>query len=601
MFFLNNPDGRTFPYIWSDSVLNNRPLVSAIFKSSFVIVMFVLLATKSTADSTISNNLNENTHTTTNISHDKLSNLLNMGLQNSPGCDSPIIPMLPKPNTKPNTNLNNSDWPIHNNGVGKLLADGKIPNWLLQRENTTLELLLNEGKLSDQQRAMELGLMDQDGFRIITLNSLDLRIRYSYQDLIMLLYPGETLRTTQGTGIGSTLAELVSAHESYTMTQWPEPYHCGVHVAGYEGVSFAFDSCQKACDGGTVQQVIVGGNDPWGEGEFVDKDNDKNNNNNQINQAFIEAFILEDGICFWSHLDAQTGSVIGSWPVESTKCPDRFNYTSSTSSDSSSIISSDNFSDTSSDKGSQLFAVQIDGKTALWRLDNGAKKLDILPTIHNLEFAWWEQGKLKAVTAHGKADDIPTPYIEEKVEDLTPLTAEELEEIMSEQWIASCFIYELNNNEWQFKSEQIIETYEGMRGPTCQDLVNNWSNTGGDYSNFTFDNAELVIEPNTKQVLHLGLLTGLQSSQKGQIMQRYAFSTDWYEGFYLTGLVARQNQDNSWSLLEDLKGELTEFFWLEEQLILCTENGFGAWGLNTERLWWRDNSNCPLWKIPGES
>jgi hypothetical protein len=159
-----------------------------------------------------------------------------------------------------------SAWPIHSAGVGKLSADGPIPSWLLKREGKTLRALLTDGVPANHYKAMEQGYVGQDGFRLISPKSLDLRIRYSHENRIMVLYPGETLRTAEGTGVGSTLGELLSAHGGFTMTNWPEPYHCGVHVPGYEGVSFAFTTCEEACTGATVQRIAVRGQDPWGEG-----------------------------------------------------------------------------------------------------------------------------------------------------------------------------------------------------------------------------------------------------------------------------------------------------------------------------------------------
>ena len=156
-------------------------------------------------------------------------------------------------------------WPIHSAGVGKLSADGPIPAWLLKREGKTLKGLLTDGRPADSQKAMEQGFVDQAGYRIVSPRTLDLKIRASYQDRIMLLYPGKTLRTAEGTGRGSTLAELLGAHRGYTMTRWPEPCHCGVHVPGYKKMSFAFATCEAACAGAKVQRVTISGHDPWGE------------------------------------------------------------------------------------------------------------------------------------------------------------------------------------------------------------------------------------------------------------------------------------------------------------------------------------------------
>jgi hypothetical protein len=186
-----------------------------------------------------------------------LSALLRIGQTAGPKCSDPLLPVRPEAPTDKIVRA----WPIHSAGVGELSADGPIPTWLLKREKKTLKELLTDGRPADEMEAMIQGYIDQDGFRIIALQSLDLKIRYSSQDRIMVLYPGKTLRTAEGTGLGSTLGQLLGAHGSYTMTNWPEPYHCGVHVQGYEGVSFAFTTCEEACAGAKVQKVVVAGFD----------------------------------------------------------------------------------------------------------------------------------------------------------------------------------------------------------------------------------------------------------------------------------------------------------------------------------------------------
>lgn len=195
------------------------------------------------------------------ISQKNLNKLLQNGLT-GPSCSGTVLPARVEPPSEESVRA----WPIHSAGLGKLPADGPLPSWLLKREGKTLKALLTDGVPSDHYEAMAQGYFDQDGYRIISPRSLDLRIRYSNKDRIMLLYPGKTLRTAEGTGLGSTLAELLGAHGSYTMSNWPEPYHCGVHVSGYKGVSFAFTSCKAACNGAKVQRIAVGGDDPWGEG-----------------------------------------------------------------------------------------------------------------------------------------------------------------------------------------------------------------------------------------------------------------------------------------------------------------------------------------------
>jgi hypothetical protein len=196
-----------------------------------------------------------------------LQDLLRIGQTAGPTCVGPVLPVRVEAPTEKSLRA----WPIHSAGIGKLSADGPIPTWLLKREGKTLKQLLTDGRPADQMQAMLAGYIDQDGYRVISLESLDLRVRYSQQGRIMVLYPGKSLRTAEGTGLGSSLAELLGAHGSYTMTRWPEPYHCGVHVQGYKGVSFAFTTCEDACAGAKVERVVVSGEDPWGDASDLDR------------------------------------------------------------------------------------------------------------------------------------------------------------------------------------------------------------------------------------------------------------------------------------------------------------------------------------------
>ena len=79
----------------------------------------------------------------------------------------------------------------------------------------------------------------------------------------MALYPGPTLKTKEGTGVGSTLGQLIQAHGAYALTHIPEPYHCSISMKGLDGVYFYFDDCEAACAGGKVKVVYAPGSDPW--------------------------------------------------------------------------------------------------------------------------------------------------------------------------------------------------------------------------------------------------------------------------------------------------------------------------------------------------
>lgn len=68
---------------------------------------------------------------------------------------------------------------------------------------------------------MEEGLIDQEGFRTLQMKSLDLTIRMTWKNRVISLYPGPTLQTKGGVGIGSTLGQLLDAHGDYTLSRIP--------------------------------------------------------------------------------------------------------------------------------------------------------------------------------------------------------------------------------------------------------------------------------------------------------------------------------------------------------------------------------------------
>ena len=122
----------------------------------------------------------------------------------------------------------------------------------------------------DDYAAMAAGLIDQDGFRMLTMERIDARARLTHKDNVFGILPGPSLRTREGTGLGSTLAELEAAHGPYHMCRIPEPYHCSVYFPTLPHVSFLFRDCDKACLGDAVLEVYVGGYEgpedelPWG-------------------------------------------------------------------------------------------------------------------------------------------------------------------------------------------------------------------------------------------------------------------------------------------------------------------------------------------------
>lgn len=162
------------------------------------------------------------------------------------------------------------------NGAVTLVVGKSIPTELSHDQGRDLlahweeqwRTLAKDG--TDDFDAMEAGLIDQDGFRMLTMERIDARARLTHKDNVFGILPGPSLRTREGTGLGSTLAELEEAHGPYYMCRIPEPYHCSVYFPTLPHVSFLFRDCDKACLGDAVLEVYVGGYEgpedelPWG-------------------------------------------------------------------------------------------------------------------------------------------------------------------------------------------------------------------------------------------------------------------------------------------------------------------------------------------------
>jgi hypothetical protein len=101
------------------------------------------------------------------------------------------------------------------------MPDGLFPQSVLKLEGKTYEALYFDPiKGRTEIQNMRDGHIDQDGYRNIKLSKVDLTIRVTDQKKVMCLYPGPSLRTAQGTGVGSTLGQLLKAHGAYTLRSW---------------------------------------------------------------------------------------------------------------------------------------------------------------------------------------------------------------------------------------------------------------------------------------------------------------------------------------------------------------------------------------------
>lgn len=300
----------------------------------------------------------------------------------------------------------------------------------------------------------------------------------------------------------------------------------------------------------------------------------------------FEAFVPIKGKCHWAQINSETGVLVTAWPVDSPQCPSFVNRTKAAD-------------------GSQLFAVKLwlksQSRTALWQLRKGAKSLDVLPQIHNLVLGWSAGGAVRAVTENLTADVDPNAL--QAVG--PPETEEDIKEIEADQWKCDCYRYVLKKGAWQPEGGETVETHEGMRGPACAEFMSDWTSTKADYSGYLFfdDNSKDgppsdLGEHGFSSSLELDITRSgkpcLKACKKGDLLRRYAFSTEWYEGHMLTGQVATLKA-GKWQLVEGVEGRLREFFRIDDQLIFCTEKGFGGWDhKSAKRLWWRNSPACPF-------
>ena len=173
-------------------------------------------------------------------------------------CTHPIA-SAPSPPFTPLT-FGGTTWFIHSEGVGDILTGSTLPASVLTLLGTSYQALYFdplEGK--DELQQMQEGHRDQAGFRTIQLAELDVTTRMTLADRVLAITPGARVRTAKGAGLGSTLAELVTAHGDYSMSPIPEPYRCAVRLSDLTGVYFQFRDCESACSGGKVEHVYIPG------------------------------------------------------------------------------------------------------------------------------------------------------------------------------------------------------------------------------------------------------------------------------------------------------------------------------------------------------
>ena len=180
-----------------------------------------------------------------------------------PTCKTPIKK---QPVQKPKAD---TPWLIQSDGIGNIPPDGLFPVQILDLEQKSFhDLYFGPIKNKDHFDAMMEGHFDQAGHRTLRLSKIDLTVVLSFNNLIMSLEPGPELRTPEGTGVGSTLGQLLQAHGSYKMTSGYEEV-CSVKVPQHPGVFFQYHSCEKACAGEGAYSVWIPGENDWDESERV--------------------------------------------------------------------------------------------------------------------------------------------------------------------------------------------------------------------------------------------------------------------------------------------------------------------------------------------
>lgn len=195
--------------------------------------------------------------------HTKGHRLLASSTDRTPICKTPVKK---QPVQKPKAG---TPWVIQSDGVGNIPPDGIFPIQILDLEQKSFyDLYFGPIKNKEHYEAMMEGHFDQAGHRTIKLSKIDLTVVLSFNNLVMSLEPGPGLRTPEGTGVGSTLGQLLQAHGAYEMTSGYEEV-CSVEVPQHPGVFFQYHSCEKACAGEGAYSVWIPGENSWDESEMA--------------------------------------------------------------------------------------------------------------------------------------------------------------------------------------------------------------------------------------------------------------------------------------------------------------------------------------------
>jgi hypothetical protein len=162
-------------------------------------------------------------------------------------------------------------WRIENGTVGDIEFGKPIPQSAFDIEGKSARHLLHRKlRWKSYPAAMRAGLVDMEGFRVMRLPTLDLKVRLTLKDNVFSIEPGPSVRTPDGLGIGSTIDDLEKIHGQQQLSFLPEPFICVATIPNH-GVSFLFMDCTSACAGAGTRAVYISGYEgpedelPWGE------------------------------------------------------------------------------------------------------------------------------------------------------------------------------------------------------------------------------------------------------------------------------------------------------------------------------------------------
>ncbi len=154
-------------------------------------------------------------------------------------------------------------WILHATGVGELIPGAPIPESVYAREGKSFDDLWTHPKRGlDQMEVAIQGFRDQEGYPLVKFSKLDVVARLTQNRTLLGIWVGPSVRTKQGTGEGSTRAELEAAHGALSQNNIPEPYHCVVGTSDLKHVAFLFKAHCKDVQADTpCAAVYVGGYD----------------------------------------------------------------------------------------------------------------------------------------------------------------------------------------------------------------------------------------------------------------------------------------------------------------------------------------------------